>query len=160
MVRLILSPTCLTYLVLSSRGRRIFGCSAAENVTTHSSNWSYSLLLGMSKVFIYSSNLHLCTISMLLGIETLYISLYKDPLYLQDFGMLRLCTYCLSHFHNLPTISRMVTGCCNVAGGLRPATFTATTLKLIFSPTGRPRTTYHCLSHNSWFASTHSVSKR
>lgn len=40
-----------------------------------------------------------------------------------------------------PMISRMVTGCDITAGGLRPAMFTATTLKLTFSPTGRPRTT-------------------
>lgn len=57
-----------------------------------------------------------------------------------------------------PMISRMVTGCESVAGGLRPAMFTATTLKLIFSPTGRPRTTNPCLSQTSLFATTHSVS--
>lgn len=57
-----------------------------------------------------------------------------------------------------PMISRMVTGCDITAGGLRPAMFTATTLKLTFSPTGRPRTTYPCLSQSSLFATTHSVS--
>lgn len=58
-----------------------------------------------------------------------------------------------------PMISRMVTGCDITAGGLRPAIFTATTLKFIFSPTGRPRTTYTCLSQSSLFATTHSVSE-
>lgn len=58
-----------------------------------------------------------------------------------------------------PMISRMVTGCDSVAGGLRPAMFTATTLKLIFSPTGRPRTTNPCLSQISVFANTHLVSE-
>lgn len=63
------------------------------------------------------------------------------------------------HLTDSPMISRMVTGCAIVAGVLRPAMFTATTLKLIFSPTGRPRTTNPCLSQSSWFATTHSVSE-
>lgn len=68
-------------------------------------------------------------------------------------------TYVCPQLTDSPMISRMVTGCDSVAGALRPATFTATTLKLIFSPTGRPRTTNPCLSQSSLFAVTHSVSK-
>ncbi|TNN49101.1 hypothetical protein EYF80_040706 [Liparis tanakae] len=57
-------------------------------------------------------------------------------------------------------ISRMVTDCDSTAGGLCPAMFTAFTLKLIFSPTGRPRTTKPCFSQSSWFATSHSVPER
>lgn len=53
-------------------------------------------------------------------------------------------------------ISLMVTAWGRVAGGLRPAMLTATTLNSIFSPTGRSFTLYWVLSTRSWFACTHS----
>lgn len=134
-VRLIFSPTFLMYFVLRSRGRRIFGCSKA--------GWDFVL-----------QPVH-C--------DTVWHLAFRKPL-----KMLRYDWTCLHVLFDSslfaaqpdsPIISRMVTGCDIVAGGLRPAMFTATTLKLIFSPTGRPRTTYPCLSQRSWFATTQLVSE-
>lgn len=53
-------------------------------------------------------------------------------------------------------ISLIVTAWDRVAGGLRPAMLTDTTLNSIFSPTGRPFTLYWFFSTSSSLARTHS----
>lgn len=52
-------------------------------------------------------------------------------------------------------ISLIVTAWERVAGGLRPAMLTATTLNSIFSPTGRPFTLYWFFVTSSSLAFTH-----
>lgn len=57
--------------------------------------------------------------------------------------------------HIWPMISLIVTPWARVAGGLRPAMLTATTLNSIFSPAGRPFTLYWFFDTGSSLACTH-----